>query len=250
LQIQHSMRYSKMRNAKYLKELLFFLFLIISVIASSQENKFIGKYTSLGYLEASNFKVFDNDSSYKDTTIMNYKSNGIFMDITEKYVLLFGDGLDNNFTYKISNDSLYIIENEKKTGLIAFKNEILEMHPSYSDSIQSSTFFFIKDSSDIQPKMDLKQIKKMLFNKTWALNLSSENQLNITFSKKGELSFITPEQTIFSEITWIEFANDFFMLFKNNTHENYMKIIEISNDNLTIEMPVNKLIERFYFTKN
>ena len=187
MQIQHSMRYSKMRNAKYLKELLFFLFLIISVIASSQENKFIGKYTSLGYLEASNFKVFDNDSSYKDTTIMNYKSNGIFMDITEKYVLLFGDGLDNNFTYKISNDSLYIIENEKKTGLIAFKNEILEMHPSYSDSIQSSTFFFIKDSSDIQPKMDLKQIKKMLFNKTWALNLSSENQLNITFSNSFKL---------------------------------------------------------------
>lgn len=241
-----------------IKNILFLIFPLFSSFIFSQENTLIGKYISLGHLEASKIQMFESDGSYIDTTLFSYKTNTLFLDIvSEKKALLFNMFSPNRkkedsfktLEIKQKSDTLFAFENNEKIGYFLFVNNVLEMCLNFDNSAQNSTFYFVKDTFKVQSTLKIKSQKSVITENKWKLDINSINTLGLSFTQNNEIVFTTSSESIYSEYNWVEFPIDLFILFENNKISNYMKIVSISKDKLSVLMPVNKKLEKFDFVK-
>jgi hypothetical protein len=235
------------------------IFVIITISAFSQE-KIIGNWLSVGYLEASKIKMFDIDSSYIDTTIYNYRTSPIFIEIENNVLKIISclplknnKTVETKFQLEYKNDTAKIFENNVQNGFIVHKNELLEMKVFSVDGLLNRTHFYVKNNKKLSSKLNLKKIRNNLINNKWHLCDLKSNQLSsqieVIFTDENELSIANPYGISVSDYKLIEYDNEFFIIFENEYASNFMKIVDVSDDFIIIEMPVNKVFEQFKLKK-
>lgn len=243
-----------------MRKLFIISVLCLITFSSFSQEKFIGKWFSVGYLEASKIKMFDVDSAYIDTTIYAYKTSPIFMEIEQNELELTSflplkskKAVETEFLIKWKNDTAQIFENNVQNAIVILKNDLLEMQVFSTDGLLSRTHFYTNNTNNISSKTSLGKIEKQLISNKWALSdINSKevsSQVEVIFTKENEMSIANPYGASVSDYKLVEFENAFYIIFENDYTANYMKIVDVSDNSIIIEMPVNKVFEQFKLMK-